>query len=84
MKINISILGSTGSIGLTSLKIVSKKSRLFEINTLAARKNYKVICKQIKQFNPKNFVESYVNKMCDLTLSGFYLYGQYKDYEYLT
>ncbi len=56
MKINISILGSTGSIGLTSLKIVSKKSRLFEINTLAARKNYKVICKQIKQFNPKNFV----------------------------
>jgi 1-deoxy-D-xylulose-5-phosphate reductoisomerase len=56
MKKNISILGSTGSIGLTSLKIIAKRRQFFEINTLAARKNYKLICKQIKQFKPKNYV----------------------------
>ena len=56
MKKNISILGSTGSIGLTSLKIIAKRKQFFEINTLAARKNYKLICKQIKQFKPKNYV----------------------------
>ena len=47
MKKSISILGSTGSIGLNSLKIIQKKKKLFDINLLAANKNYKLICKQI-------------------------------------
>ncbi len=55
MKKNISILGSTGSIGLSSLKILRKKNKLFKINILAANKNYKIICKQIKQFKPEVF-----------------------------
>ena len=53
MKKNVSILGSTGSIGLSSLKIFSRKNKLFKINILAANKNYKLICKQINQFKPK-------------------------------
>ena len=56
MKKKISILGSTGSIGLDVLKIVSKKKNLFIVNILAANKNYKLICKQIHQFKPKIFV----------------------------
>ncbi len=49
MKKNVSILGSTGSIGLSSLEILSRKNKLFKINILAANKNYKLICKQINQ-----------------------------------
>ncbi len=56
MKKIISILGSTGSIGLSSLKILSRKKNLFTINVLAANKNYKLICKQIDQFKPKVFI----------------------------
>ena len=56
MKKNISILGSTGSIGLNVLKIVNKKKFFFNINVLAANKNYKLICDQIIKFKPKVFI----------------------------
>ena len=56
MKKNISILGSTGSIGLNCLKIISKKKNFFKINILAANKNYNLICKQIIKFKPKIFI----------------------------
>ena len=56
MKKSISILGSTGSIGLNSLKIIGKKKLFFSINILAANKNYNLICKQINQLKPKIFV----------------------------
>ena len=56
MKKTISILGSTGSVGLTSLKICEKKKNFLSINLLAANKNYKLICKQIIKYNPKIFI----------------------------
>ncbi len=56
MKKIISILGSTGSIGLSTLKICSKKKNLFKINILAANKNYKLISSQIKIFKPEIFI----------------------------
>ena len=56
MKKIISILGSTGSIGLNTLEIYNKKKKLFKINILAANKNYKLICKQIKTFKPEVFI----------------------------
>ena len=52
----ISILGSTGSIGLTTLSIIDKKAKYFEINVLSANKNYRLICSQIKKYKPKLFV----------------------------
>ena len=52
----ISILGSTGSIGLNSLKIIDKKKNDFKINLLSANKNYKLICKQIIKYKPNIFV----------------------------
>ena len=64
MKKKISILGSTGSIGINTLKIIEKNKKLFEINILAANKNYKLICKQIKKFNPKIFIINDV-EVCD-------------------
>jgi 1-deoxy-D-xylulose-5-phosphate reductoisomerase len=56
MKKKISILGSTGSIGINSLEIFKKKKNLFKINILAANKNYRLICSQIRQFKPAIFI----------------------------
>ena len=56
MKNYISILGSTGSIGLTVFKIIKKKRSFFVVNILAANKNYQLICKQIEKFKPKIFL----------------------------
>ena len=56
MKKNISILGSTGSIGLNTFKILSKKKNFFSVNILAANKNYNLICNQIIKFKPKVFI----------------------------
>ena len=53
-KKTIAILGSTGSIGLSTLDIV-KKSKVFDVVLLATNKNYLRILKQIKIFKP-NFV----------------------------
>ena len=52
MKKLISILGSTGSIGLTTLKIIDKKKGLFKPYLFSANKNHKLICKQIKKYKP--------------------------------
>ena len=56
MKKKVSILGSTGSIGLNSLKIFEKKKNLFSIYLLSANKNFKLICDQIKRYDPKIFI----------------------------
>ena len=56
MKKIISILGSTGSIGLNSFKIIDKKRKYFDINLLSANKNYKLICMQILKYKPNFFV----------------------------
>ena len=49
MKLKISILGSTGSIGISTLKIIDKRKKNFNINFLSANKNYLTISKQIKK-----------------------------------
>ena len=56
MKKTISILGSTGSIGLNALKIIDKKRKMFYINLLSANKNYKLISNQIRKYKPKIFI----------------------------
>ncbi len=52
----ISILGSTGSIGKTCLKIIAKDKKNFKIELLSAKKNYKLLLKQAKEFNVKNII----------------------------
>ncbi len=56
MKKKISILGSTGSIGKTTLKIIEKKDKEFSIYLLSANKNIKLITNQIKKYKPKIFI----------------------------
>ena len=54
-KKTIAILGSTGSIGASTLEIV-KKSNQFKVDLLYANQNYLKIIKQIKVFKPRIFV----------------------------
>ena len=56
MKKIISILGSTGSVGISSFEIFDKKKKLFKFNVLAADKNLKLICKQIDRYKPEIFI----------------------------
>ena len=56
MKKKIVILGSTGSIGKTLLKIISKDKDNFSIELLSANKNHKLLLKQAKKFNVKNII----------------------------
>ena len=56
MKMQIAILGSTGSIGKTLLDIVSRDQKNFEIVLLTAKKNYKFILNLAKIFKVKNII----------------------------
>jgi len=56
MKKKIAILGSTGSIGKTLIKIINKDKKNFDIILLTAEKNYKEIYEQAKIFNVKNII----------------------------
>ena len=56
MKKNISILGSTGSVGLNTLKILKKKKDYFKPFLFSANKNLKLISSQIIKYQPKYFV----------------------------
>ena len=56
MKKIISILGSTGSVGLNVTNVIDKKKNSFKVFLLSANKNYKLICNQIKKYNPEYFV----------------------------
>ena len=56
MKKKIAILGSTGSIGKTLIKIINKDKKNFDIILLTAEKNYKEIYEQAKIFDVKNII----------------------------
>ena len=55
-KKKIAILGSTGSIGKTVLKIISRDVKNFDIILLTANKNYMELLKQTKKFNVQNVI----------------------------
>ena len=61
MKKKIAILGSTGSIGETTLKIIKKDKKNFEVNLLTTNKNINKIFKQLKEFKVKNIIISDIN-----------------------
>ena len=56
MKKKIAILGSTGSIGKTLLKVIEKDKKNFEVVLLTANKDYKTLIHQAKKFNVKNLI----------------------------
>ena len=56
MKKKIAILGSTGSIGKTLIKIIKKNKKNFKIVLLSADENHKELLKQARFFNVKNLI----------------------------
>jgi 1-deoxy-D-xylulose-5-phosphate reductoisomerase len=50
---NISVLGSTGSIGRSSLEVIDKLKHKFKVVGLTAGRNTQLLEKQIEKFRPK-------------------------------
>ena len=54
MKRKIAILGSTGSIGQSTLEVIKKRKNEFDVVLLTANNNYKKLIKQAKEIKAKN------------------------------
>ena len=50
----LSIIGSTGSIGKTSLKVYSQNRKKFKLIYLSANTNYKKLLQQKEKYKPKH------------------------------
>ena len=50
---NIAILGSTGSIGTNTLKVIHERPKDFRVFALSAYRNMHLLAEQIKIFRPK-------------------------------
>ena len=61
MKKKIAILGSTGSIGKTLLKIINKDRNNFQVFLLTANKDYRTLLKQSIKFKVKNLILKHVD-----------------------
>lgn len=53
---NIAILGSTGSIGRSSLEVIKSQPDQFRVTYLTANKSIDLLQKQIEQFHPRGVV----------------------------
>ncbi len=79
MKKRVCILGSSGSIGVNTLRVISTFRDLFEVDSLTVNSNIDLLEKQIDEFNPKTVVvknekkadllRAKINGRCDV-LSG--------------
>ena len=56
MKKKIAILGSTGSIGKSTIDILRKDKKNFDVVLLTTNNNYKEILKQAKEFKARNII----------------------------
>jgi 1-deoxy-D-xylulose-5-phosphate reductoisomerase len=54
----VTLLGSTGSIGTNTLDVVRRNRHRFEIYALAAGRNFELLADQIREFQPKVAVVS--------------------------
>ena len=50
----ISILGSTGSIGVNALEVISNLKKSFKVKYLSTNKNVDLLISQIKEYKPKS------------------------------
>ena len=56
MKRKIAILGSTGSIGKSTLEVIKKDKKNFNVILLSANNNYKKLVQQAKEYKVKNVI----------------------------
>ncbi len=66
MKKKIAILGSTGSIGKNTIKIIKKDKKNFNIKLLSTNKNISEVIKQAKEFNVKNVIINDYSKFIEV------------------
>ena len=50
---SLTVLGSTGSIGINTLDVIRQNSHRYEVYALAAGRNVERLAKQIVEFRPK-------------------------------
>ena len=79
----IVILGSTGSIGKSLLKIINKDKKSFNIKLLTAHKNYKQLLRQAKLFNVKKVIltdkKTYNLKKQNFTKNNISVFNNFSD-----
>ena len=56
MRKKIAILGSTGSIGESTLEVIKKDKKNFDVILLTAKNNYRKLVNQAKQFKARNIL----------------------------
>ena len=56
MKKKIAVFGSTGSIGKTTIDIIKKDKKNFDVILLTSNNNYRELAKQAKELNVKNLI----------------------------
>ena len=66
MKKKIAILGSTGSIGKNTIKIIKKDIKNFDIKLLSTNKNISEVIKQAKEFKVKNVIINDYSKFIEV------------------
>ena len=70
MRKKIAILGSTGSIGESTLEVIKKDKKNFEIILLTANNNYKKLIKQAKEWEE---VITKINNAKDLNIDDSFI-----------
>ncbi len=66
MRKSIAILGSTGSIGKSTINVIKKDKKNFDIVLLTTNNNYKEILKQSKEFKVRNLIINNKKKFLNL------------------
>ena len=56
MKKGVAILGSTGSIGVQALGVISEQDELFRVEVLTANENCDLLINQAKKYKPNSVV----------------------------
>jgi 1-deoxy-D-xylulose-5-phosphate reductoisomerase len=65
---NILLLGSTGSIGKSTLDVVVQNPDEFRVKTLVANKNITILAEQISKYNPDHVVIFDYDAFCEFEL----------------
>ena len=82
MKKKIVILGSTGSIGQNTFKILKENKNNFQIELLSTNKKINLILKQSKEFKVKNLIitdyKSYIKAKNKVKKSKIKIYNSFK------
>ena len=76
MKKKIAILGSTGSIGKSTLEVIKRDKKNFDIILLTAKNNYKKLIQQAIKFKAKNVLiknEKFYLKIKQICIVQIYL-----------